>query len=355
MAENDPLPLLIEVNRSRAAAAGIDVYHYDAVTHAIAGLGAWPAAFEAEGQKRLHEATRAQADNRNATAAVAFADAARWLHFATCVPSNDRDAVADLLSRSSIAHRRALRLTNDAAEYFDANATGGQFTAILERPEGILSPAVVLVVPGLDSSKVEFAPIAAMLRSRGLATLRIDGPAQGEMLATSTLCAQYETVVAAAVDLLHRQPNLDASRIGIIGLSLGGYYVPRAISFERRIAAAVAVTGVFAFQPWQTLAPMIRQILTLRAGTEETARAFAASVDLAAVAPTIQQPLLVVGGGKDPVVPVEDCRRLASAAPRGEYFEVAEGDHLCANRQWLWQAQATDWLATQVHRADISR
>jgi dienelactone hydrolase len=42
------------------------------------------------------------------------------------------------------------------------------------------------------------------------------------------------------VDYLETRDDVDASRIGIVGWSLGGYYAPRAAAFEKRFALVVA-------------------------------------------------------------------------------------------------------------------
>jgi alpha-beta hydrolase superfamily lysophospholipase len=200
----------------------------------------------------------------------------------------------------------------------------------------------------LDSSKEEFARIASRLRRGGCATMRIDGPGQGEMLAHAGPTPRYEEILGAAVDALQKHDAVDHNRVGAIGLSLGGYYVPRAISFDRRVRAAVTVTGVYAFDGWEDLPPLLRQILTLRCGGEELAKQFAASVNLAPFANRIDQPLLVIGGGADPVVSPEQSRRLVHEAPSAELIELESGDHLGANRRWLWEARAVDWLLSHI-------
>ena len=168
------------------------------------------------------------------------------------------------------------------------------------------------------------------------------------MLSHMPARADYEHVVAAAVDWGSQQPRIDAARIGAIGLSLGGFYVPRAIAFESRVRVAVAVTGPYQFPAWADVPEMLRDILSLRCGGEDPAADFVAGVDLTPVVARIGQPLLVVTGEADPVVPAEDGRRLAREARRGELLAVTGGDHLGANRRWVWEAQAADWLAARL-------
>lgn len=344
----EPLDLLLVVNRSRAAMAGIDVYRYDQVTSTIETLDGWCPAFARTADLLIAEAERALGEGRSATGAEALADASLWLHFGTCVPGNDRSEVVKLLRRSAATHQRTLEVAHSSMERISTERTDGVLTGILERPVGIERPAVAIVVPGLDSSAVEFAPIARLLRDRGLATLRIDGPGQGEMLGLSGPRAEYETVLARAIDVIEEASDLDASRIAAIGLSLGGYYVPRAAAFERRLKAAVAVTGLYALPPWDAMPAMMREILILRAGDVSAARAFASRVNLEGICDRINVPLLVIAGGRDPVAPPDHARRLAREVPSATLLEVAEGDHLCANRRWEWQTQTADWLTARL-------
>jgi dipeptidyl aminopeptidase/acylaminoacyl peptidase len=146
------------------------------------------------------------------------------------------------------------------------------------------------------------------------------------------------------------QPGLDLNRVGTVGLSLGGYYVPRALAYEPRVRAAVAVTGVYSFPPWSDISDMLRDILSLRCGGAREAQEFAQRVNLEDVASRITQPLLVVGGNADPVVAPDDARRLAREAPNAELLELHQGDHLGANRRWEWQARMADWMVSQLRR-----
>ncbi|HJY46011.1 MAG TPA: hypothetical protein VJ301_15425 [Propionibacteriaceae bacterium] len=65
------------------------------------------------------------------------------------------------------------------------------------------------------------------------------------------------------VDFLLARPDVDPAQIVLYGISQAGYWVPRALAFEHRIAAAIADPGVFdAFQPWlKNLPPEMQQLL----------------------------------------------------------------------------------------------
>ncbi len=103
---------------------------------------------------------------------------------------------------------------------------------------------VIVLVNGLDSTKEHMYSSNhwAELAARGLSCLMLDQPGTGEALRLQGLTARIDTEAwaGAAVDFLQARDDVDASRIGIVGWSLGGYYAPRAAAFEKRFALVVA-------------------------------------------------------------------------------------------------------------------
>lgn len=341
---------LTEVNRTRSAAAGLDPSQYAQVTDTLTDLAQWPAAFGRAAEEHLDLAHQAESQDRPVSAAQAYRDASRWFHFATCVPDADTPTVRDAETRAAAALRAALTLESPTGEVvgrIEALDSDTPFVALIQRPTAVTNPPVAIVIPGLDSSKEEFQTLAAGLRRRGLATVSIDGPGQGEAVGLAPPCPEYERVVAAVLDRLTDVSGLDLTRVGAVGLSLGGYYVARAAVHEPRLKAAVAVTGPYSLANWDTLPPPLQTTLTVRAAGHDPA-AIAARIDLTGTAAGIRQPLLVVCGEADPVVDPADMHRLATEAPAGQLLSVPGGDHLCANTTWKWQPQAGDWLADQL-------
>ncbi|MBO0807592.1 MAG: hypothetical protein J2P32_04725 [Actinobacteria bacterium] len=76
--------------------------------------------------------------------------------------------------------------------------------------------------------------------------LAFDGPGQNAALLRQGLGFRpdWENVITPVVDYLLTRPDVDPEKIGLLGVSQGGYWVPRAAAFEHRIAAAVADPGV---------------------------------------------------------------------------------------------------------------
>jgi hypothetical protein len=54
----------------------------------------------------------------------------------------------------------------------------------------------------------------------------------------------WERVISAVVDHILARPDVDAGRVALLGVSLGGHLAPRAAAFEKRLAACIANGGV---------------------------------------------------------------------------------------------------------------
>ncbi|MGW1678586.1 alpha/beta hydrolase family protein [Saccharopolyspora sp. NPDC002376] len=327
----DLLPGFADLNRSRAIAAGIDPFQYDAVTGGLTSIRDWPGAFVGTGQEHLARAERSQAVD-------AYRDAALWFHFATVLPNPDLDEHAAAASASA----EALRCAEPEAEHIVAP----EFAGILRRP-ATRAPVVVLI-PGMNSGKVEFMTIADNLLSRGVAVLAIDGPGQGELATTSFWEPAYQKVIQRALDAIADRSDVDGQRVAAMALSMGGYLGALAAAHEPRIRALVSVSGPSALD-WDQLAPYVVDTFTLRTGSPAAARDFADRINAAEIAPRIDQPMRVIDGGLDVIPGVTNAEPLAQA-PNAEYVLIPEGNHLLENVRWKWLPDAADWLVDRVIR-----
>jgi dienelactone hydrolase len=116
-------------------------------------------------------------------------------------------------------------------------------------------PALVLVHGSGPNDRDEtlgpnkpFADLAAGLASRGIAVLRYDkrtrvyGP---QMAALKALTVKDEVVddAIAAAAVLRTQPEIDKSRVFVLGHSLGGMLVPRIAAADAKLAGAIVMAG----------------------------------------------------------------------------------------------------------------
>ncbi|MEU2718099.1 CocE/NonD family hydrolase [Streptomyces sp. NPDC007205] len=133
----------------------------------------------------------------------------------------------------------------------------------LFRPDasGRRRPTVILT-NGSDGQSVDIWTygVAAAL-DRGWNALVYEGPGQGQMIFVKQMVfsPRWETVVTPLVDWLRARSDVDADKIALTGLSMGGDLAPRAAAFEQRLAAVVAMPGCL--DPWQGFGEL-REILT---------------------------------------------------------------------------------------------
>lgn len=310
---------------TRATGAGLDPHEYRRVTEGLGSLADWGPAFLDTGHAHLR---RAEGAASAVSAGGHLLTAARWFHLATLAPHAQAHRAA---AEADHALSRALTALEPGAR----RVSGAGFTGWLRGPAD--APGTVVVVPGLDSAKEEFLDLVHALLARGLAVFAMDGPGQGVLAATTVFRPDYEEVVGRVVDAL------GVDRIGLVGLSLGGYFAARTAALEPRVAAVATVSGPFRLD-WDELPPPVRDIMAERAGGEDAARDFVREVDLTDLAPRITAPLLVVDGGQDVIPGVTNAGPLARLAPQGTYLSVPHGDHLLGNARPDWLPQLTDHL-----------
>jgi dienelactone hydrolase len=334
------LPQFIEGNRSRVIAAGLDPYEYERVTAGLASLYAWLPTFRAVGAEHRRVAERYAAGGHGVSAGEAYRTAAHWLHCATFLPHPDHAATVAAAGEADDAMRHAFAHLDPGAVRIE----GEGFVGWLRRPVGVERPAVVVAVPGLNSGKEEFHAVDDALLRRGVATLLLDGPGQGALvgIAPST---EYHEVVGRAVDALEPYADLDtAAGVGLIGLSLGGYYAALTAARDPRIRAAALISGPYRLD-WDQLPPFVTETLIVRTKSLGAAREFARRVDLSDVAGRITAPVRVVEGGTDVTPGVTNAAAVARESARGRLVVVPHGDHLLGNASAAWLPSTADWFA----------
>lgn len=144
------------------------------------------------------------------------------------------------------AFRRGTAFAKDTVERVEIPYGGKTLSALWTRGEEEGPRPAVVYCNGLDSTKelLFFSWLPHALARRGIATLCVDQPGSGEAIRLQGLTVRpdSEAWASAWVDWLETRPEVDAARIGMTGISLGGHFAPRAVAFEPRFASG-AVWG----------------------------------------------------------------------------------------------------------------
>lgn len=273
-------------------------------------------------------------------------------HFAKFVFVVDYDQMKAAHAKAVECRNLALPHLRPVGERVLIPYEGGRLAGILRKPAGEARHPLVVMCMGLDSTKEEMDTNESIFLDRGMATLAFDGPGQGEGEYDFAIRGDYEVPVKAVIDFVETRPDLDARRIGLWGLSLGGYYAPRAAAFEKRIKACIALSGPYDFGDlWDALPELTRETFRVRAKRDsaEAARRHAATLSLKGIARQITCPLLVVTGKLDRIVPWQDTERVVrEAGGEAEFLLIEDGNHVVANRIYRYRTQSGDWMARQL-------
>lgn len=337
----------------RFTANGTDYGDFTATLARITRWADWCREWGVTATRYEQVAEAAEDADQPQTAAGAWKRAALAWHWAKFVFVDDPEQQRAAHDRAVSCYLRAAPALTPPAELVRVPYAGTTLAAYLRVPpgNGIDDRPVVIMLPGLDSTKEELQATAGYFLARGLATLAIDGPGQGESEYELPIEPAYEKVATAAVDFLQDRTGLDRERIGLFGVSLGGYYAARAAAYEKRLRAVVALAGPYRFDlDWDELPEQTRATFQFRSGakSEQEARAKAAELTLEQAAGQIDTPLFVVGGARDRIIPAYHQERLAREVKTAELEIYPDGSHGATNRAYESRSRMADWLAARL-------
>jgi len=272
----------------------------------------------------------------------------------------------DAYRRALNAFQKGVRLSADNVRRVEIPIEGGTMPGLFTNGDGDGPRPVVLFVNGLDSNKelLYWTRLPHALARRGISTLCVDQPGTGEAIRFDGLPAIFDSErwASKAVDWLERQPEVDASRIGMTGVSLAGHYVPRAVAFEPRIASG-AVWG--ANHNWAEVQQKrlnregenpvphywAHVMWVFGASDMEDFLAKAKGMTLNGVMDRIKVPFLICHGEKDRQISVDYARQShdqLTSSPRRELkiFTAREGgvEHVGADNMAFGRDYIADWF-----------
>jgi dienelactone hydrolase len=170
--------------------------------------------------------------------------AASYLITAERLQAHGSEGRVALYRRHLDLFAEGVALFGEKCERVEIPYEGKHLSALYVRAEGVEGRAPILVqLNGLDSTKeMKYrVGLPAWLAKRGVSSLVVDQPGTGEALRLQGLTARFDAEhwASRVVDWLEARDDVDPKRIGCEGVSLGGYYCPRAVAFEPRFACGV--------------------------------------------------------------------------------------------------------------------
>ncbi len=275
-----------------------------------------------------------------------------------------KDDVALKAYRAGVdCFHRFVALSNRRIEIVEVPFAGGSLPGYFvpaDNTTATRNPCVVFF-DGLDVTKeIQYLAGVPDLVRRGISVLVMDGPGTGEAIRFRGhhLRHDYEVAGSACIDFLQRRPDVDPQRIGIVAISLGGYYAPRCASLDQRFAACIAWGAIWDYHAvWRRRieasfkasmsVPGHHIMWILGVDTIEDALKRLEPFRLDGVVQKMRCPFLVVHGADDEQIPLADARALYDACGSADktlrVFTADEGGAQHCQRDYLTFGCATMW------------
>jgi dipeptidyl aminopeptidase/acylaminoacyl peptidase len=336
----------------RFVSSGVPLTDFEEVTASISRWDEWCSAWSARAATHEDLGRKAIADGHKFSAGEHLTRAAMLYHFGKFMFVHD-------MAQMRRAHRKVIECRQAALQYLvypgervEMPYFGKRLAGVLRKPAGGAPAPVVVMCVGLDSTKEEMDAYENLFLARGMATLAFDGPGQGEAEYDIPIRGDYEVAVRAVVDFIETRNDLDARRVGLWGVSLGGYYAARAAAFDKRIKACISLSGPYNWlETFDSRNELSREAFRVRSHsrTLDAAREIAKTLTLEGVAKSITCPIFVVGGELDNLTPPHNAKRIAQEVSGPcELLIVKGGNHVANNRRYMFQTQTTDWMGQRL-------
>ncbi|MEY4761837.1 MAG: hypothetical protein RLZZ200_1693, partial [Pseudomonadota bacterium] len=308
-----------------------------------------------------------EAAGRLLSAGTKYGRAAGYYLSAERMQSRDYAPRWAAYDRGLALFRKYVALRGLHVDFVDIPCGDSSFPAIFWH-DGSGTPRPALVsCNGLDSMKeqVAMAGHAQSNLERGINTLFVDQPGTGEALRKRGLTAVYdaERWGTPALEYLQGRKDVIPNKIGMFGLSLGGYYAPRVAANEPRFALC-AVMG--ANHLWGDL----QKRRLAREGENpvphywdhvmwvwghpsmESFMAYMPNVTLDGQIEKMKMPFLITHGEGDRQIPVSDAHRCHAQATNSRKREIRvftkadfEVEHCGADNGTGMRDYIADWCA----------
>jgi dienelactone hydrolase len=311
----------------------------------------------------------AERENNKITAASRYLRASNYIQVGERFRQPKDEETHETFKKSVDCFKKAAQLLHwPKIEYvevpFEGNSMPAYFVSNGEKDE----KPVVVYFDGLDSNKeLLYFSIVPDIIKRGISCLIVDSPGNGESIRFRGmhLRPDYEKPASASLDYIATRNDVDMDRTCLMGISLGGYYAPRAVAFEKRYKACVAWGAIYDYHEiWKNrieksfnaaLSSPGEQIKwILGVDTYEEALKLLEDYRLEEVVKDVECKICIVHGENDRQIPLSDAQKLYDAVGNKEktlkIFTTKEGgaEHCQGDNRTLAREYISDWIMKNI-------
>lgn len=312
--------------------------------------GDWGRTCEAIGNSRLDAGDAAAAAGNEVTAGHEYGWAAAGFLFAQMAENFDTDRKRERYALFTEAVARLSTVSVNPLTRIEVRFGDGYLTGWRMSPAGRQPIGTVIVFGGQSGWGATYLRSAQALAQRGMATLLVEGPGQGESRLRYGIHLDVDVADAFSRFVTAALAEVDAP-VGIWGNSVGGLFAALTAATDPRLAACCVNGGLAAprLLGFRTFAEQAAAML----GTRDEA-ALEANFKRLRFDPSmhsIPMPLLVIHGGADPLVALDDQQPFLDAANEATLRQWPDGDHTVYNHGDERNDYVADWFSEVFTRA----
>ncbi|MBI4319321.1 MAG: alpha/beta hydrolase [Chloroflexi bacterium] len=283
--------------------------------------------------------------------AANYLKAALYYHIAQLVIHEDNDLKKETYSSVVRAYEKAGPYFWRPVERVEYEFRGVPLWAYFRRATEAERPPCVILVRGVDASReAEHHLISDYFLRKGLSTLAIDCPGQyAARFAGLYMTPDFEKPVGAAIDCLEKRSDVDIDRLGIIGISFGGFIAPRAAALEKRIKACISLGGFYSLEEFDYAPTAMIHLLNDTHLTPEEWPQRKQDFSLKGIIEQMTCHLLVVNGSADSLQPVAQSIKIYEQAHCPKELKIYDGfDHCVYSEKKDALSFMADWMAAKL-------
>lgn len=234
---------------------------------------------------------------------------------------------------------------------------GKTLYGVLHLPTDAENVPCVILCPGMDMFKEDWTfGSQGIYVPRGMATLAIDGPGQGETLLNGCKCTveNFERAVSAFIDYLINRKEINPEKIVLFGTSMGSYWGTRAAAHDHRLKAVATALGCYGPKDviFNVAQPNFKKNFMYMAGIpdEDEFDQIAEKMYLGDMMYDIECPFLMIHGEFDELTPVQDViDEYSKVKSPKELWLIEDSFHCLGAIVQEFFLSVGDWLTARLN------
>lgn len=339
---------------NRFSICGVDPARSERVVKRVKNYFAWCSEWMEEGNELIKLAEKALKEDNIFLARQLFHSAAGCYHIGAFLNYYDIEEKVKAHNMARDSYKKAISLYEEKDRpvsieipFREVEIPG--YLILARQPN---QPLIIFVNVLNNIKEVENHFYAQNYVKAGFNVFSFDGPGQGELRQDMSLIPDYEKAIHAIIDWfeINNKFNVDIERIGVIGISFGGFFSIKAAATDPRIDCVIG-NGGFAYFPSLShlkdlSIPTKRAIyyMTGYRNMKEVSKYFG-HLDIKEC-PPLNRPMLVIQGGKDRTVPSKHAFYYMDWAigEKKELLFIKEANHCCQDHFDLITPYTIDWF-----------